>query len=149
VTALNFGCVTAGSKDDLGDFSKDSLQEALGNANLLHERGDYLYLSPLLLVIVFASTPVVCGISERYTLVACCLLHQPLCTAVNRPREQAKDSEVFCTLAASGVEQAKKLAAGAKVLFTVNPVALYFCMHSTNMSHVCVLLMAHLSICTC
>lgn len=59
------------SKDDLGDFSKDSLQEALGNANLLHER-------------------------------------------VNRPREQAKDSEVFCTLAASGVEQAKKLAAGAK-----------------------------------
>lgn len=59
------------SKDDLGDFSKDSLQEALGNANLLHEK-------------------------------------------VNRPREQAKDSEVFCTLAASGVEQAKKLAAGAK-----------------------------------
>lgn len=59
------------SKDDLGDFSKDSLQDALSNANLLHER-------------------------------------------VNRPREQAKDSEVFCTLAASGVEQAKKLAAGAK-----------------------------------
>ena len=28
-----------GSKDDLGDFSKDSLQEALGNANLLHEKG--------------------------------------------------------------------------------------------------------------
>lgn len=59
------------SKDDLGDFSKDSLQEALGNANLLHDK-------------------------------------------VNRPREQAKDSEVFCSLAASGVEQAKKLAAGAK-----------------------------------
>lgn len=59
------------SKDDLGDFSKDSLQQALGNANLLHEK-------------------------------------------VNRPREQAKDSEVFCSLAASGVEQAKKLAAGAK-----------------------------------
>ena len=48
LTVLNFRCVIAGSKDDLGDFSKDSLQEALGNANLLHERGDYLYLSPLL-----------------------------------------------------------------------------------------------------
>ena len=29
----------AGSRDDLGDFSKDSLQEALDNANLLHEKG--------------------------------------------------------------------------------------------------------------
>ena len=106
-------------------------------------------MSPLLFIIVFASMPVVCWISESYTLVACCLLHQPLCTAVNRPREQAKDSEVFCTLAASGVEQAKKLAAGAKVLFTVNFPALCFRMHNTNMSHVCVLPMAHLSICTC
>ena len=33
----------AGSKDDLGDFSKDSLQDALSNANLLHERGTALY----------------------------------------------------------------------------------------------------------
>jgi len=90
----------------------------------------------------FASMPVVCGVPKVYTLVAWSLA-QPLCTAVNRPREQAKDSEVFCTLAASGVEQAKKLAAGAKVLFTENPVALYFCMYSTNMSYVCVLLMAH------
>lgn len=118
----------------MGDFSKDSLQEALGNANLLHERGDYLYLSPLLLVIVFASTPVACGISERLMLVACCLLHQPLCTAVNRPREQAKDSEVFCTLAASGVEQAKKLAAGAKVQLTENPAAAAFYMHIVKLA---------------
>ncbi len=100
-------------------------------------------MSPLLFITIFASMPVVCWISESYTLVACCLLHQPLCTAVNRPREQAKDSEVFCTLAASGVEQAKKLAAGAKVLFTVNFPALCFRMHNTNMSHVCVLPMAH------
>ncbi len=40
LTVISFVCVTAGSKDDLGDFSKDSLQEALGNANLLHERGE-------------------------------------------------------------------------------------------------------------
>ncbi len=53
---------------------------------------------------------------------ACCAIVWPRnadiqvnLTAVNRPREQAKDSEVFCTLAASGVEQAKKLAAVAKV----------------------------------
>ena len=45
--------------------------------------------------------------------------------AVNRPREQAKDSEVFCSLAASGVEQAKKLAAGAKVC----------CLHIASNSH--------------
>ena len=59
-----------------------------------------------------------------------------LCATVNRPREQAKDSEVFCTLAASGVEQAKKLAAGAKVccasehsgLYT-STVTLYCSMH--------------------
>ena len=35
----NVGSNHAGSKDDLGDFSKDSLQQALGNANLLHEKG--------------------------------------------------------------------------------------------------------------
>ena len=90
----------------------------------------------------FASMPVVCGVPKVYALVAWSLA-QPLCTAVNGPREQAKDSEVFCTLAASGVEQAKKLAAGAKVLFTVNFPALCFRMHNTNMSHVCVLPMAH------
>ena len=38
----------AGSKDDLGDFSKDSLQQALGNANLLHEKGMCVYLVCLL-----------------------------------------------------------------------------------------------------
>ena len=35
----------AGSRDDLGDFSKDNLQEALGNANLLHEKGASLCMS--------------------------------------------------------------------------------------------------------
>ena len=51
--------------------------------------------------------------------------HAHRCYAVNRPREQAKDSEVFCTLAASGVEQAKKLAAGAKVSYFANQRKLF------------------------
>ena len=37
--AVNDALWRAGSRDDLGDFSKDNLQEALGNANLLLEKG--------------------------------------------------------------------------------------------------------------
>ena len=107
----------SGDGDDLTDIKSTKLTDRVHELNSISKHGELPYtLICLLSCPDFTQTPIVySAIASENGLqgnIVWLFLLTVFWTAVERPSEQADDSEVFYTLTQKGAEMAKRVAAG-------------------------------------